>query len=214
MPSSRTSSSVSIRSSQRVRGDDLPGNRSGRSRGCGCSGARRAPASSSPCARVRMPSEQAMLISTSAWMAATASRTCAIRRSSGPRTAATRQNSVAPVAAVCRAASTSAGMSSRTARTGRLEAARLRAEVAVLGAAAGLDRDDPLDLDGRAAPSHPHLMSQLQRLRHPLVGQAPARPASAAHRARPRARAPARGRRPGCRSLIARAKPCPAVSRR
>ena len=59
-----------------------------------------------------------MLISTSALIATIASRTCAIRRRSGPRTAATRQNSVAPVAAVSRAASTSAGMSSRTARTG------------------------------------------------------------------------------------------------
>ncbi len=59
-----------------------------------------------------------MLMSTSARIAATPSRICAISRSSGPRTAATMQNSVAPVAAVCRAASTSAGMSSQTPRTG------------------------------------------------------------------------------------------------
>ena len=38
-------------------------------------------------------------------------------RASGPRTAATMQNSVAPVAAVSRAAWTSDGMSSRAART-------------------------------------------------------------------------------------------------
>ncbi len=57
-------------------------------------------------------------MSTASRMAATASRTCAIRRSSGPRTAATMQNSVAPVAAVSRAASTSEGMSSFAARTG------------------------------------------------------------------------------------------------
>ena len=36
----------------------------------------------------------------------------------------------------------------------RGEQARLRAEVAVLGAAAGLDRDDALDLDLGAAPAH------------------------------------------------------------
>ena len=57
-------------------------------------------------------------MSTASRMAATPSRTWAISRSSGPRTAATMQNSVAPVAAVWRAASTSEGMSSRTARTG------------------------------------------------------------------------------------------------
>ena len=57
-------------------------------------------------------------MSTFSVIAFTPSRTCAISRSSGPRTAATMQNSVAPVAAVSRAASTSDGMSSRTARTG------------------------------------------------------------------------------------------------
>src|ERR1700754_861859 len=65
-----------------------------------------------------MPSEQATLMSTFSVIAATPSRTCSISRSSGPRTAATMQNSVAPVAAVSRAASTSDGMSSRTERTG------------------------------------------------------------------------------------------------
>ncbi len=59
-----------------------------------------------------------MLISTSALIAATPSRTCAISRSSGPRTAATMQNSLAPVAAVSFAASTSDAMSSHAARTG------------------------------------------------------------------------------------------------
>ena len=57
-------------------------------------------------------------MSTSAAIAATPSRTWLISRSSGPRTAATMQNSVAPVAAVSRAALTSDGMSSQAERTG------------------------------------------------------------------------------------------------
>ena len=99
-----------------------------------------------------MPSDAATWMSTAARIAATPSRIWAISRSSGPRTAATMQNSVAPVAAVCLAASTSAGMSSQTARTGDVNRPGLRAEVAVLGAAAGLQRDDALDLDLGAAP--------------------------------------------------------------
>ena len=86
-------------------------------------------------------------MSTASWMASMPAATCAISRSSGPRTAATMQNSVAPVSAVCLAASTS----DRDVEPGRahrrVEQARLGAEVAVLGAAAGLERDDALDLD-------------------------------------------------------------------
>ena len=59
-------------------------------------------------------------MSTAAWMAATPSRIWFISRSSGPRTAATMQNSVAPVARVCSAALTSSGMSSHTERTGEV----------------------------------------------------------------------------------------------
>ena len=81
------------------------------------------------------------------------------------------QNSVAPVAAVSRAASTSEGMSSQAARTGRVEQAGLRAEVAVLGAAAGLDRDDALDLDLRTAPPHPHLVGERECIGHAVIGQ-------------------------------------------
>jgi hypothetical protein len=78
-------------------------------------------------------------VESTAWrIACTPARTAAIRRSSGPRTAATMQNSAAPVCAVWRAASTSEGMSSLPARTGVSKPTRLRAEVAVLGAAAGL----------------------------------------------------------------------------
>ena len=53
----------------------------------------------------------------------------------------------------------------------RVEHAGLRAEVAVLRAAAGLERDDALDLDLVAAPLHPHLVGQVEQLVHPLVGQ-------------------------------------------
>lgn len=59
-----------------------------------------------------------MLISTASLIALTPSRTWDISRSSGPRTAATMQNSVAPVRAVSLAASTSSGMLSHTDRTG------------------------------------------------------------------------------------------------
>src|SRR5215831_15707369 len=65
-----------------------------------------------------MPSEQATLISTSAAMARIAALTWDISFSSGPRTAATMQNSLAPVAAVAFAAATSSAMSSQTGRTG------------------------------------------------------------------------------------------------
>src|SRR5688500_14959344 len=69
---------------------------------------------------VSIPSEQATLMSTASWIALIPSRTCGISRSSGPRTAATMQNSVAPVAAVSSAAFTSCGMSSHTDRTGEV----------------------------------------------------------------------------------------------
>ncbi len=58
------------------------------------------------------------MISTSLRIASTPAATWAISRSSGPRTAATMQNSVAPDLAVCLAASTRLGMSSRALRTG------------------------------------------------------------------------------------------------
>ena len=59
-----------------------------------------------------------MLISTSLRIASMPAATWVINRSSGPRTAATMQNSVAPDLAVCLAASTRLGMSSRALRTG------------------------------------------------------------------------------------------------
>ncbi|HEV7581401.1 MAG TPA: radical SAM protein, partial [Mycobacterium sp.] len=54
---------------------------------------------------------------------------------------------------------------------GRGEQPGLRAEMAVFGTAAGLEADDALDLDLRAAPAHPHLVGQLQQVLQPLVGQ-------------------------------------------
>ena len=53
----------------------------------------------------------------------------------------------------------------------RGEQARLRAEVAVLRAAAGLERDDALDLDLRPAPAHPHLVGEREQPVEALVGQ-------------------------------------------
>ena len=57
-------------------------------------------------------------MSTSLRIASMPAATWASSRSSGPRTAATMQNSVAPVLAVCLAASTRLGMSSQALRTG------------------------------------------------------------------------------------------------
>ena len=59
-------------------------------------------------------------MSTASLIAFTPSRIWLISRSSGPRTAATMQNSLAPVAAVCSAAFTSSGMFSHTERTGEV----------------------------------------------------------------------------------------------
>ena len=44
------------------------------------------------------------------------------------------------------------------------EQAGLRTEVTVFRAAAGLEADDALDLDIRAAPAHPHLVRQTQQV--------------------------------------------------
>ena len=49
--------------------------------------------------------------------------------------------------------------------------AGLAAEVAVLGAAAGLQADDPLDLDLGAAVRHPHGVGELEQIGHPVVRQ-------------------------------------------
>ena len=43
--------------------------------------------------------------------------------------------------------------------------------MAVLGAAAGLEADDALDLDLGAAPAHPDLVGERQQVVEPVVGQ-------------------------------------------
>ena len=53
----------------------------------------------------------------------------------------------------------------------RGELAGLAAEVAVLGAAAGLEADDPLDLDLGAAVLHPDLVGKVEQLGDLVVGQ-------------------------------------------
>jgi hypothetical protein len=47
--------------------------------------------------------------------------------------------------------------------------AGLRAEVAILRAATGLDADDALDFDLRTAPAHPNLVGQRKKLVQPVV---------------------------------------------
>jgi hypothetical protein len=43
--------------------------------------------------------------------------------------------------------------------------------VAVLGAAAGLEGHDALDLDLGAAPAHPHVVGEREQVRDPVVGE-------------------------------------------
>ena len=107
-------------------------------------------------------------MSTSLRIASIPAATCAINRSSGPRTAATMQNPVAPVLAVCLAASTRLGMSSQALRTGDANRPDC-AQKWQSPAAAGLEADDALDLDLRAAPAHPHLVGRGQQLLEPVI---------------------------------------------
>ena len=79
------------------------------------------------------------------------------------------QNSVAPVAAVSTQIAPAPDV--EPPAHGRVEQPGLRAEVAVLGAAAGLDRDDALDLDIRAAPAHTYLVGELEQLGDVVVGK-------------------------------------------
>ena len=110
------------------------------------------------------------------------SRTCAISRSSGPRTAATMQNSVAPGRRrLARRLDERRDVEPRGAHR-RLEAPGLRAEVAVLRAAAGLQAHDALDLDVGPAPAHAHLVGERERVVDALVGQAQHLAASAPRR--------------------------------
>ena len=92
-------------------------------------------------------------------------------RSSGPRTASTMQNSLAPSAAVSRAAASTSSVSRNgVASTGVSKRGGLGAEVAVLGAATRLGREDALHLDGVAAPGQPDLVGEGGERRDLSVG--------------------------------------------
>ena len=92
-------------------------------------------------------------------------------RSSGPRTARTMQNSLAPSSAVSRGRGQHLlGVEERRGQHRRVEAGRLGAEVAVLRTAAGLGRQDALHLDRVAAPGQAHLVGQGGQQRHGRVG--------------------------------------------
>ena len=99
-------------------------------------------------------------------------------RSSGPRTASTMQNSEAPRAAVSSGGGEHlVGVEEGGGLDRGVEAGGLGAEVAVLGAAAGLGRQDALDLDLGTAPGQADLVGQGGQRRDPPSGSA-ARPAS------------------------------------
>ena len=92
------------------------------------------------------------------------------------------------------------GCSARPTRTGEVNWPDWLAEVAVLRAAAGLQRDDALDLDLLAAPLHPHVVREREQVGQLLVRRAAApRPAAPGSGRRP-VPEPAHVPRPGCRS--------------
>ena len=129
--------------------------------------------------------------------AGTSSRMRCMVRSSGPRTASTMQNSEAPSGrGLAGGGEDLVGVEERRGLDRRVEARRLRAEVAVLGAAAGLGRQDALDLDLGPAPGQPDLVGQR--------GQGHHRRRRAARPAR-RARRPVRRRRSSSRAVSAAA---------
>ena len=81
------------------------------------------------------------------------------------------QNSVAPVlGGLLGGLHQARDVQPRTAH-GRREESRLRTEVTVLGAAAGFEADDALDLDVGAAPFHPDLVGEFQKFVELVVGQ-------------------------------------------
>ncbi|MDQ0865135.1 hypothetical protein QF036_002716 [Arthrobacter globiformis] len=91
---------------------------------------------------------------------------------SGPRTAATMQNSVAPGGRGFLRGLDQFGDVEPDAADGGVEQAGLAAEVAVLRAAAGLDGDDALHLDVFAAVPEPDLVGKLQGRGKGLVREA------------------------------------------
>jgi hypothetical protein len=82
-------------------------------------------------------------------------------RSSGPRTASTMQNSLAPMSGgLTGGVEHLVRVEERGGQHRGVEARRLGTEVAVLRAASGLGRQDPLDLDGVAAPIQADLVGE------------------------------------------------------
>ena len=112
-----------------------------RCRDCGCSSRGPASRSASAWPSFSMPSVQ-QVSSPSAFTSRTIASTGARSRSFGPRHAAPMQKRVAPAAFAARAAATTASTSSSASfGDAGVIARRLRAVAAVLGTAAGLDRD-------------------------------------------------------------------------
>ena len=170
MPDSRTISQVSQRSSKEWV-VTTAGSRTAPPRGCGCSGARPSPRSSSTCSWVSMPSEQATLMSTASWIALIAVADLRHQPLVGPADGGDDAELGGPGGR-----GLLGGLDQlrdvqphRPHRRGEL--AGLAAEVAVLRAAAGLQADDPLDLDLRAAVLHPDGVGQLEQLGDLVVGQ-------------------------------------------
>ena len=62
-------------------------------------------------------------------------------------------------------------MSSQAARTGESNCPDCEQKWQSSGAAAGLDADDPLDLDLRPAPAQAHLVRQRQQVGQRFVGE-------------------------------------------
>ena len=148
-----------------------------------------------------MPSEQAIWMSTSLRIASMPAATWASSRSSGPRTAATMQNSVAPVLAVCLAASTRLGMSSQALRTGDANKPDCEQKWQSSGQPPVFRLMMPSTSTSGPHQRHPHLVRQRQQLVEPVVGQLQHLQHLFLAQALAALAAPAGAPPPGCRSL-------------
>ena len=110
-------------------------------------------------------------MSTSLRMASMPAATCASSRSSGPRTAATMQNSVAPDFAVCLAASTRLGMSSQALRTGEANSPDCEQKWQSSGQPPVLRLMMPSTSTSGPHQLHPDLVGQCEQFLELVVGQ-------------------------------------------
>ncbi len=110
-------------------------------------------------------------MSTSLRIASMPAATCASSRSSGPRTAATMQNSVAPDLAVCLAASTRLGMSSHALRTGEAKSPDCEQKWQSSGQPPVFRLMMPSTSTSGPHHAHPHLVGQREQFVEPVVGQ-------------------------------------------